>query len=226
MWPSSAFCSIGRNARVQVQTPPQQMLKAALDQASTAGFAMRSFNSTLLGLLLFTLGQWLALGSRFSPSIRSRVTRTLTFEISTDDGVARQFYFNGQQRRITTGAGLCHRSSPAPTRLSSETAQRPPRRDLRSAYSDRAVGRSAAPSENPAGSWTLRWRETDSNRWSLAERKKASSGSSTPRVRLGPQGDKRAKPCSLLREPEHNIPAASHSGIACRQALHDYRHFP
>src|SRR6516164_10737621 len=73
---------------------------------------------------------------------------------------------------------------------------------------------------------TLCWRETDSNRWSLAERKKASSGSSTPRVRLGPQGDKRAKPCSLLREPEHNIPAASHSGIACRQALQDYRHFP
>ena len=37
---------------------------------------------------------------------------------------------------------------------------------------------------------THRWRETDSNRWSLAEKKKASSGSSTPRVRLGPQGDK------------------------------------
>jgi len=57
-------------------------------------------------------------------------------------------------------------------------------------------------------------------------RKKASSGSSTPRVRLGPQGDKGAKPCPLLREPEHNIPAASYSGIACRQALQDYRHFP
>ena len=48
----------------------------------------------------------------------------------------------------------------------------------------------------------------NSNRWSLAERpafrpgepKKASSGSSTPRMRLGPQGDRRAKPCSPLRE--------------------------
>ena len=57
-------------------------------------------------------------------------------------------------------------------------------------------------------------------------KKKASSGSSTPRVRLGRQGDKGAKPCSLLREPEHNIPAASYSGIACRQALQDYRHIP
>src|SRR6516225_7602121 len=57
-------------------------------------------------------------------------------------------------------------------------------------------------------------------------KKKASSGSSTPRVRFGRQGDKGAKPRSLLREPEHNIPAASYSGIACRQALQDYRHFP
>src|SRR6516162_326274 len=57
-------------------------------------------------------------------------------------------------------------------------------------------------------------------------KKKRSSGRSTPRVRLGPQGEKRAKPCPLLREPEHNTPAASYSGIACRQALQDYGHFP
>jgi len=66
-------------------------------------------NSTLLRLLLFTLGQGLALTSRISPSVRSQVTRTLTFEISTDDGVVRQWHFNGQQRRIATGAG-CSRS--------------------------------------------------------------------------------------------------------------------
>src|SRR5437868_10500467 len=60
----------------------------------------------------------------------------------------------------------------------------------------------------PGSHQTLRWSETDSNRWPLAERprlgpgepKKASSGSSTPRMRLGPQGDRGAKPCSLLRE--------------------------
>jgi hypothetical protein len=74
---------------------------------------MRSFNSTLLRLLLFTLGQWLALASRISPSIRSQVTRTLTFEISTDHGVARQWYFNGQQRRITTRAGRSRPSTNA-----------------------------------------------------------------------------------------------------------------
>src|SRR5271156_5963001 len=65
---------------------------------------MRLFNGTLLRLLLFTLGHGLGLASRIIPSVRSQVTRTLTFEISTDDGVARQWHFNGQQRRITTGA--------------------------------------------------------------------------------------------------------------------------
>ena len=66
---------------------------------------MRLFNRALLRLLLFTLGHGLALASRIIPSVRSQVTRTLTFEISTDDGVARQWHFNGQQRRITTQAG-------------------------------------------------------------------------------------------------------------------------
>jgi hypothetical protein len=72
---------------------------------------MRLLNSTLLRLLLFTLGQGLTLKSRISPSVCSQVTRTLTSEISTDDGVVRQFLFNGQQRRIATEAG--HSRSPA-----------------------------------------------------------------------------------------------------------------
>ena len=66
---------------------------------------MRLINTTLLRLLLFTLGQGLALTSRISPSVRSQITRTLTFEISTDDGVVRQWHFNGQQRRIVSGTG-------------------------------------------------------------------------------------------------------------------------
>jgi hypothetical protein len=66
---------------------------------------MGLINTTLLRLLLFTLGQGLALTSRASPSVRSQITRTLTFEISTDDGVARHWHFNGQQWRIATGAG-------------------------------------------------------------------------------------------------------------------------
>ena len=59
----------------------------------------------MLRLLLFTLGHGLALASRIDPSVRSQVTRTLTFEISTGDGVARQWHFNAPQRRITTRAG-------------------------------------------------------------------------------------------------------------------------
>ena len=39
---------------------------------------MRLINTTLLRLL-FTLGQGLALSSRVSPSVRSQITRTLTF---------------------------------------------------------------------------------------------------------------------------------------------------
>ena len=72
---------------------------------------MRLINSTLLRLLLFTLGHGLALTSRISPSVRSQITRTLTFEISTDDGVVCQWHFNGQQRRIATAAA--HSRSPA-----------------------------------------------------------------------------------------------------------------
>ena len=63
---------------------------------------MRVINTTLLRLLLFTLGQGLALSSQISPSVGSQITRTLTFEVSTDDGVVRQWHFNGQRRRIAT----------------------------------------------------------------------------------------------------------------------------
>jgi hypothetical protein len=80
-------------------------LNAWMRTVSIRDFAMRLFNSALLRLLLFTLGQWLALASRIGPSIRAQVTRTLTFEISTDDGVVRQWHFNAPQRRITTRGG-------------------------------------------------------------------------------------------------------------------------
>jgi hypothetical protein len=47
------------------------------------------------------------------------------------------------------------------------------------------------------------------------EPKKASSGSSTPRMRLGPQGDRGAKPAPFYESAEPNIPAASYCGMAC-----------
>ena len=74
---------------------------------------MRLLNSALLQLLLLTLGQGLAFASRIRPSVRSQVTRTLTFEISTDDGVVRQWHFDPPQRRITTRAGRLRPSTNA-----------------------------------------------------------------------------------------------------------------
>jgi len=59
-----------------------------------------------LRLLLFAWGHALALASRFDPAVRSRVTRSFTLEVSVDEGVARQWRFDGSRRRITTRAGM------------------------------------------------------------------------------------------------------------------------
>jgi hypothetical protein len=58
-----------------------------------------------LRLLFFVWGHGLALASRFDPAVRSRVTRTFTLEVSANEGVARQWRFDGHRRRITTRAG-------------------------------------------------------------------------------------------------------------------------
>ncbi|MGH9010219.1 MAG: hypothetical protein ACRDYF_10290, partial [Acidimicrobiia bacterium] len=55
--------------------------------------------------LLWFLGQCLARGSRFMPSVRSQITRTLTFEMSAGRDVARHWVFNGPLRRVTTSPG-------------------------------------------------------------------------------------------------------------------------
>jgi len=59
-----------------------------------------------LRLLLFAWGHGLAFASRFDPALRSRVTRSFTLEVSADEGVARQWRFDGHRRRITTRAGM------------------------------------------------------------------------------------------------------------------------
>jgi hypothetical protein len=59
-----------------------------------------------LRLLLFAWGHGLALASRFDPALRSRVTRSFTLEVSADEGVARQWRFDGHRRRITTRNGM------------------------------------------------------------------------------------------------------------------------
>jgi hypothetical protein len=58
-----------------------------------------------LRILLWLLGQCIAQGSRFIPSLRSQITRTLIFELSAGDSVARYWAFDGQLRRATTYSG-------------------------------------------------------------------------------------------------------------------------
>src|SRR5260370_16415813 len=60
---------------------------------------------TGLRVLLWVLGYGLVLASRFSAPVRSQITRNLTVEISTDDGVARHWVFDGQRRRVSVSAG-------------------------------------------------------------------------------------------------------------------------
>jgi hypothetical protein len=60
---------------------------------------------TGLRVLLGGLGYGLVLASRFSASIRSQITRSLTVEISADDGVAQHWDFDRQRRCVYSSAG-------------------------------------------------------------------------------------------------------------------------
>ena len=62
-------------------------------------------SNAALRMLLWFLGQCIARGSRFMPSVRSQITRTLTFELSAGDRVARHWVFDGQLRCATTHSG-------------------------------------------------------------------------------------------------------------------------
>ena len=67
-------------------------------------------SNAALRMLLWFLGQCIAQGSRFMPSVRSQITRTLIFELSAGDRVARHWVFDGQLRRATTYSG--HAAAP------------------------------------------------------------------------------------------------------------------
>jgi len=58
-----------------------------------------------LRTLLWLLGQCIAWGSRYMPSLRSQITRTLTFELSAGEHVARHWAFDAQLRCATTHSG-------------------------------------------------------------------------------------------------------------------------
>jgi hypothetical protein len=60
---------------------------------------------TGLRVLLGGLGYGLVLASRFSMSVRSQITRSLTVEISADDGVAQHWDFDRQRRCVYSSSG-------------------------------------------------------------------------------------------------------------------------
>lgn len=58
-----------------------------------------------LRLVLWFLGHCIAQGSRFMPSVRAQITRTLVFELSAGEKVARHWSFDGPRRRATSRKG-------------------------------------------------------------------------------------------------------------------------
>jgi hypothetical protein len=65
---------------------------------------------TALRVLLWILGHCIAVGSRFLPSLRSQITKSLTVELSAGDRVARHWVFDGARRRATTRPGRATRA--------------------------------------------------------------------------------------------------------------------
>jgi hypothetical protein len=56
-------------------------------------------------LVLWSLGQSISQGSRIMPSVRAQITRTLVFQLSAGDRVARHWIFDAQSRKATSHAG-------------------------------------------------------------------------------------------------------------------------
>lgn len=63
-----------------------------------------------LRALLWTLGVVMTQGSKVMPSLRSQVTKTLTFELSAGDKVARHWTFDAPTRRIRSAPGRADRA--------------------------------------------------------------------------------------------------------------------
>jgi hypothetical protein len=63
----------------------------------------------LMGLVLRTLllvvGRMMAAASRVDPVLRACITRDVVFEISSEDGVARHWRFDGAARRVSSQSG-------------------------------------------------------------------------------------------------------------------------
>src|SRR5258707_1098463 len=90
-----------------------------------------------LRVLLWAFGYGLVLASRFSALVRSQITRSLTVEISADDGIARHWIFNSQRRHVSVSAG----SAEAPDFAVRFTSSGQALRDLTSPRAiDRIIG--------------------------------------------------------------------------------------
>ncbi|WP_182379385.1 hypothetical protein [Nocardioides sp. WS12] len=66
---------------------------------------MSRLHDGLLFLLLRGLGFLMSTGSRFMPSLRSQITRSMTFEVSAGDNVCQYWEFDATHRRIRSGSG-------------------------------------------------------------------------------------------------------------------------
>jgi hypothetical protein len=59
----------------------------------------------VLWVLLALVGRLMDAASRIDPVLRSCITRDTVFQISTEDGVARHWRFNGATRRVSSHPG-------------------------------------------------------------------------------------------------------------------------
>lgn len=95
---------------------------------------MNRVSDFALQVLLWVLGHGVCLGSRFMPSLRTQINRTLTFEIRAGGRVARHWRFYGHLHRADTYSGSAERPDHAVIFTSSWQA-------LRAFTSPRAVDR-------------------------------------------------------------------------------------
>jgi hypothetical protein len=77
-----------------------------------------------LKVVLWFLGVCLNLGSRFMPSVRSQITRSLVFELSAGSEVARHWTFDATLRRAISRPGAADASDVSLRFLSSRDALR------------------------------------------------------------------------------------------------------
>jgi len=69
------------------------------------GLFVEPLMGLVLRVLLAVVGRLMAVTSRVDPVLRSCITRDVVFEISTEEGVARHWRFDGATRRVSSHPG-------------------------------------------------------------------------------------------------------------------------